>query len=397
MRNDSTLVAQGTWESDTDITFQETEILDSNFYNYTCFVNDTSGALNWSTVIILVLSNNVPQIYKIMGDIWTDSVYGFTYKWHAIDVDGNNHSYWITRNETLLDSGFWNNDTDITYQDGEQIPVGYYNYTCFVNDSTGVVNQSSIYLNLTDHTGPSIYFVFMDFFYLNTTSPQYYHEGVMIACIIGDYSSVSWVKIYENSTGVFKNTLMTYSHGDTWNYTIDISNLTWGDYFLFSFSAEDEFGNIGYNDNASSYFKMRIRDFIDPQVSISFTPHSTPNIVNKSTTFALSASDGSGSGITAIYYKINISDWTLYTGPFNLSGFDSGHYTIYYYAIDAAGRSGTAQSIIIELIDAGGGLVLGPVEIIIIGACVGGVVGVAAVIILKRKRTPKTSKKKESK
>ena len=392
VQNDTTIVAQGFWENKTDINYQETEVLDSNYYNYTCFVNDTSGAVNWSSIIVLILPNNIPQISKIGGDIWADSVYGFTYKWHAIDVDGNNRSYWITRNETLLQSGFWNNDSDIIFTDYEQIPVGHYNYTCFVNDSTGVVNQSSIYLNLTDNTNPSIYFVFMDFFYLNTTSPQYYHEGVEIACIIGDYSDISWVKIYENSTGAFKNTLMTYSHGDTWIYVIDLTNLRWGDYFLFSFSAEDEFGNIGYNDNSSSYFKMKIRDFVDPQVSLSFTPYNGSNVVNESTIFTLTASDGGGSGIAAIYYKINITDWTLYTGPFNLSLYYPGHYIIYYYAIDADGRSTDVQSIVIELIEVGGGLIFGPVEIIIIGSCVGGVAVAGVAIVMLRKRMSKVKK-----
>ena len=78
---------------------------------------------------------------------------------------------------------------------------------------------------------------------------------------------------------------------------------------------------------------------------IVFTPDSGTNSVITSTTFTLTANDGSGSGVSVIRYKINDSSWIDYTDGFDLSGYAIGYYNISYYAIDNVGYTENVNSI----------------------------------------------------
>ncbi|UCE72816.1 MAG: hypothetical protein JSV56_07210, partial [Methanomassiliicoccales archaeon] len=69
---------------------------------------------------------------------------------------------------------------------------------------------------------------------------------------------------------------------------------------------------------------------------------SSPTYVNSSTEFNLTASDGSGSGVDSIWYKIDSGSWTLYTGNFTVP--TSGAHTIYYNSTDNLGQEETTKS-----------------------------------------------------
>ncbi|MFX1573945.1 MAG: SBBP repeat-containing protein [Promethearchaeota archaeon] len=99
-----------------------------------------------------------------------------------------------------------------------------------------------------------------------------------------------------------------------------------------NFHANDSIGLEGTS-GVSVY-----KDITAPTSSISFTPHKGTNIVNKSTSFTLTADDGQGSGVASIMYKINDGDWTNYSSPFDLSDFKSGNHNISYYSIDKMGN-----------------------------------------------------------
>ncbi|MFX1481253.1 MAG: SBBP repeat-containing protein [Promethearchaeota archaeon] len=99
-----------------------------------------------------------------------------------------------------------------------------------------------------------------------------------------------------------------------------------------NFHANDSIGLEGTS-SVSVY-----KDTTAPTSSISFTPHSGTDIVNRSTTFILTADDGEGSGVASIMYKINDGDWTIYSNPFDLSDFKSGNHNISYYSIDKVGN-----------------------------------------------------------
>ncbi|MFX1377275.1 MAG: OmpL47-type beta-barrel domain-containing protein [Promethearchaeota archaeon] len=109
------------------------------------------------------------------------------------------------------------------------------------------------------------------------------------------------------------------------------------------------------NNSLGTVFQTMGRNFMvdttAPISSISFYPHSGTNIVNKSTTFTITADDGIGSGISIIRYKINNSDWIDYDARFNLSGYDYGYYLISFYAIDLAGHIEEENTLLVNLIE----------------------------------------------
>lgn len=145
-------IDQGSWNNDTDIDYIEMDnTLMDGLYNYTCFVNDSSGSVNQSSIFITII-NRIPQIYNNTNGFTVNVGFtGYILSWHAIDSDGNNQSYWIERNSGNIWSGSWNNDTDIIFMETETLASGLYNYTCFVNDTSGEINQSSIFIKINSH------------------------------------------------------------------------------------------------------------------------------------------------------------------------------------------------------------------------------------------------------
>jgi len=91
------------------------------------------------------------------------------------------------------------------------------------------------------------------------------------------------------------------------------------------------------------------KDVTAPTSSISFIPHSGTNIVNKSTTFTLTADDGQGSGVASIMYKINEGDWINYSNPFDLSDYTTSNYNISYYSIDKVSNMENINSLLVKI------------------------------------------------
>jgi hypothetical protein len=92
------------------------------------------------------------------------------------------------------------------------------------------------------------------------------------------------------------------------------------------------------------------KDLTPPISSISYTLYKTPNIVNTSTTFSLSANDGIGSGVDILRFKINNTMWFEYTDSFTLSEYDYGYYLITYQAIDVVGNIEAENTILVLLV-----------------------------------------------
>ncbi|MFX1239057.1 MAG: hypothetical protein ACFE8P_15225, partial [Promethearchaeota archaeon] len=149
IERNSEIVDVGFWKNDTDIEFIETEYLDVGLYNYTCIVCDTSGANNFSSIFITIINHEPTIINNINNFTENAGTTGYLLSWHAIDVDGNNQSYWIERNDVRIVQGYWKNDTDIEFIETDgTLSYGLYNYTCFVNDTSGMVNYSSIFVEI---------------------------------------------------------------------------------------------------------------------------------------------------------------------------------------------------------------------------------------------------------
>ncbi|MFW9867547.1 MAG: OmpL47-type beta-barrel domain-containing protein, partial [Candidatus Thorarchaeota archaeon] len=144
------------------------------------------------------------------------------------------------------------------------------------------------------------------------------------------------------------------------------------------FSGNDTLGNEGYAE-------VTVRkDTIAPTSSISYIVHKEPNMVIKSTTFTLTADDGSGSGVSVIRYKIDDSEWFEYSAPFDLSQYIYGDILISYQAIDEIGNIEEKNTLLVELVDTGPSDNV--IMIVIIAVSIAGVVGVGIAIFVLRKK-----------
>jgi len=430
----------GFWDNDTNIVYIEMENLSAGLYNYTCFVNDTLGSINQSSIFVKInfypyyssielppINTYSPFTNYVFNCTWNDddgSIQevrfefnyfnytvtnnylgefsytlidlaaigtGYNFKWHAMDGDGAWNStelqtYILHKNITqlmilfngteenifncfdpfinttiinlnstpgtlnlIVNNELWQQEIGYTLINISQFPIGAYNITAVLLDENYTGNTMN-WLIIQEKTPPEIFFEFSDFF-LNTTKPEYFHSNLEVICAIYDLSPMTWVYICENSSGFFINRSMNSLGNGNWTYLIDISALSWNDMIIFSFYANDSWGNIGYDDNSSVFYKIKIFDFHKPLTTISFIPHSQVNIVNKSTLFTLIASDGMGSGISVIKYKINDSDWIIYNSSFDLSTHIYGDYLISFYAIDVIGNTEEIKTLLVTLVD----------------------------------------------
>jgi hypothetical protein len=111
------------------------------------------------------------------------------------------------------------------------------------------------------------------------------------------------------------------------------------------FSANDTGGYEGYAE------RIVRKDTNAPSSLLSFIPHNETYIVNKSTTFMLTADDGLGSGVSVIRYSINNSNWIDYDGLFNLSSFGYGYYYISYYSVDEVDNTEEENTLLVKLVE----------------------------------------------
>ena len=93
-------------------------------------------------------------------------------------------------------------------------------------------------------------------------------------------------------------------------------------------------------------------DDMNPSSSLSYTPEYSSNYILNITSFSLSASDGSGSGVDTIWYRIDDGDWIIYSEQFTLKDFDEGLHTIEYYSVDNVGNTESlnSESVYIDLL-----------------------------------------------
>ncbi len=113
---------------------------------------------------------------------------------------------------------------------------------------------------------------------------------------------------------------------------------------LIEYNSTDHSGNVEATKSTTV-----VLDKDAPTTTLSYTPASLPNIVNATTTFSLSADDGSGSGIASIAYRLNGSSWIPYTGLFNVSSQPVGDVLIEYNSTDNLGFVGSIMPTIVSI------------------------------------------------
>jgi hypothetical protein len=200
------------------------------------------------------------------------------------------------------------------------------------NDSLGMIYNSDLRYFLIDTIMPEI----------NIVSPiQNEFFGIMSP----DFQ-ISFTELNLDSTWYDLNLAMNKIMFS--GYTGTINQSAWEDFYtgevLIRFYINDTGGLEAFDQ------VLVQKDLLPPNSSIIYNPYSTPNKVNKSTTFLISANDGIGSGVAIIRYKVNNSDWYEYTDSFDLSSYSYGYYLITYQAIDAVGNIESENTVLVLLV-----------------------------------------------
>jgi len=168
------------------------------------------------------------------------------------------------------------------------------------------------------------------------------------------YNGSNWVSsltpIYINATDAHDYTVYYRIWSGSWQgwqseavNTNAIIYLPEEGMYYIEYYAEDEFNNTSPIDNVTVYV-----DNTPPVTSIELTGTLGENGWYVSTvTVNLTAVDINGSGVGAIYYKIDDGNWTEYTGAFDITA--DGIHTLYYYAVDNLGNTETEKSETIKI------------------------------------------------
>ena len=80
-------------------------------------------------------------------------------------------------------------------------------------------------------------------------------------------------------------------------------------------------------------------------------PTTSASFDEESLTLALTATD-EGCGVNATYYRVvGYTDWQLYAGPIDFSGYEPGNYTVEFYSVDNLGNQESVKSTLVEVVD----------------------------------------------
>ncbi|KKN23103.1 hypothetical protein LCGC14_0908350, partial [marine sediment metagenome] len=181
----------------------------------------------------------------------------------------NSSGVFENRSMSLGVNGEWTYVVDISgLNQGDKLVFLFYS-----NDSNNILGKndnlgSNFSILIGDFYSPIINFEISDT-YLNSTRPLETDLSLEINCSVFDISTIEWVYLSENSTGVFINRSMSLGVNGEWTYTVNISALVENDQLMFSFSANDSYNNIGYLDNGGFNFSILIGDYYRDPIYIS--------------------------------------------------------------------------------------------------------------------------------
>ncbi|MHA2143064.1 MAG: hypothetical protein ACXADD_16385 [Candidatus Thorarchaeota archaeon] len=150
-RNGSVLKS-GAWNYSSEAITISVDGLSLGTHNYTLVAYDTSG--NWvaDTVIVTVTDTTPPSIDHPINLVCEVGTVGHQIVWHPTDT--HPASYQILRNGSEVFSDTWYG-SDCVY-DVDGLPLGVYNYTLVVYDSSGNSAGDSVLVSVVDTTSPTI-------------------------------------------------------------------------------------------------------------------------------------------------------------------------------------------------------------------------------------------------
>ncbi|MHA2101402.1 MAG: hypothetical protein ACW99A_22320, partial [Candidatus Kariarchaeaceae archaeon] len=120
-------------------------------YSFTIFINDTSGNFAFDTVVITVNEITPPSPSSPSDIVYSEGSIGNFINWTVSDTYPG--TYQITRNGLVVDLGIWSNGINISLNiDG--LIVGTYNFTLYVDDTTGNFDYDWVEVIVIDATDP---------------------------------------------------------------------------------------------------------------------------------------------------------------------------------------------------------------------------------------------------
>lgn len=313
--NQSQLVQTDSWIDNSVVSIDISE-LDFGVYNFTIIIYDASGNYADDTIFVEVIDTTPPSISSPDDFSYEYGVLGNTIEW-TVD-DPKRDSYWITRNQTLIHSGEWLNDTIIIELAAPQVAI--FNYTLILNDTSGNVNSSSVFVNVYENPPPTIDSPDDVSFELESVAKKIYWHP--------DDSTPDYYKVYKNDE--------EYSTKDWGGGTVSVvvDTRTLGN-FTYRLEVYDVAGNM-----VSDSVNVTIFDASEPWVNdhenIEYTVGEFGNNIR------WEASDNN-LDYYEIYHNGALIQSEEYDGGWidvNVDGLNEGVHTFYIYVYDEAGNFG---------------------------------------------------------
>jgi hypothetical protein len=188
--------------------------------------------------------------------------------WEVFDHFPDN--YTITRNSTVVDTGIWSNDVNITYSLGvDGLSIGVYHFVLLVQDEDGNQNSDLVILTVIDEKDPDL-----------VESP-----GNLTITVENNLSEIEW-SFFDNHPNMYSLTINgTLHQSGTWNNEnpifVDVSSQTDGTW-IYTMSVNDTSGNIA-TDEITVIIDRTLPELTNKSpnlTEITYEEHSTGNWIN---------------------------------------------------------------------------------------------------------------------
>ena len=213
------ILISGSWSGEDVAALVDTA--DIGLYNYTVFLNSTTGYSKTDTVMVTIY-DNAPTI-----DSPSDRSYNYDTSenhilWHPSDYNPQN--YYVYLDDEIIDEGIWDgSNIDVNIDD---LAIGQYNFTLLVIDTSG--------LSVSDSVLVTVYDIAPLLISPEDITYEYGTPDVVIFWNATDMNPSSYI-IYKNYT------LVSEGSWNGWAITYDIAGLAEGVY-NFTLVLEDTSG-----------------------------------------------------------------------------------------------------------------------------------------------------------
>jgi hypothetical protein len=236
-RNDSN-IQSGSWTNDTFITV-ELDGLALGIYNFTCWINDTSNNFVTDIVWITVSDTTDPTTDSPADDSYELGSTGNTIVWTVSDL--LNDTYVVWRNGTSIQDGSYTSGSVTVDIDG--LSVGLYNFTLYLNDTSGNSVTDIVWITVQDTSNPSID---------SPSDDSYeYDVGTSITWTVSDLQNDTYV-IWRNGSSIQSG---SYASGSV---LVTISGLGLG---IYNFTC---YVNDTDSNSATDTVWITVQDTTDP-------------------------------------------------------------------------------------------------------------------------------------